>query len=62
MLYPVIISCRVSTALHMACLGQHAAAARTLLQLGLADCEDAAGTTARRYAKKAEVLRVFEAD
>ncbi|XP_026182125.1 ankyrin repeat domain-containing protein 16 [Mastacembelus armatus] len=48
------------TALHMACIGQHAEAARTLLQLGLKDSEDASGTTARHLAKKPDVVRVFE--
>lgn len=47
-------------ALHMACIGQHADAARTLLQLGLKDTEDASGTTAQQLAKKADVLQVFE--
>lgn len=48
------------SALHMACIGQHADAARTLLQLGVKDSEDASGTTARQLAKKADVVRVFE--
>ncbi|CAL8242529.1 unnamed protein product [Merluccius merluccius] len=48
------------TALHMACGGQHAAAAGTLLRLGLRDSEDASGATARQLARKPDVLRVFE--
>ncbi|XP_022605272.1 ankyrin repeat domain-containing protein 16 [Seriola dumerili] len=48
------------TALHMACIGQHAGAARMLLQLGLKDSEDASGTTARQLARKPDVIRVFE--
>ncbi|XP_029969294.1 ankyrin repeat domain-containing protein 16 [Salarias fasciatus] len=48
------------TALHMASIGQHAEAVRTLLRLGLADCEDASGTTARQLAVKPHVVRVFE--
>lgn len=47
-------------ALHMACIGQHAEAARTLLHLGLQDSEDACGTTARQLAKKPGVVQVFE--
>ncbi|XP_005935403.1 ankyrin repeat domain-containing protein 16 isoform X2 [Haplochromis burtoni] len=50
------------TALHMACIGQHADAARTLLQLGLKDSEDASGTTARQLARKPHVVQVFERD
>ncbi|XP_031162050.1 ankyrin repeat domain-containing protein 16 [Sander lucioperca] len=50
------------TALHMACIGQHADAAGTLLQLGLKDSEDASGTTARQHARKPDVVRVFECD
>lgn len=49
-------------ALHMACIGQHADAARTLLQLGLKDSEDASGTTARQLARKPHVVQVFERD
>ncbi|XP_059895118.1 ankyrin repeat domain-containing protein 16 isoform X2 [Gadus macrocephalus] len=48
------------SALHMASIGQHADAARTLLQLGLGDSEDASGTTARQLAKKPDILGVFE--
>lgn len=50
----------VFSALHMACIGQHAEAARTLLQLGLKDSEDASGTTAQQLAKKPDVVQVFE--
>uniref|UniRef100_UPI0037E98E8D ankyrin repeat domain-containing protein 16 n=1 Tax=Semicossyphus pulcher TaxID=241346 RepID=UPI0037E98E8D len=48
------------TALHMAAIGQHADAARALLQLGLRDSGDASGTTARQFARKPDVVRVFE--
>ncbi|KAG7279644.1 hypothetical protein CRUP_019381, partial [Coryphaenoides rupestris] len=48
------------TALHMACIGQHADAARTLLLLGLGDSEDTSGTTARQLAKKPDIRGVFE--
>ncbi|XP_029901525.1 ankyrin repeat domain-containing protein 16 [Myripristis murdjan] len=48
------------TALHMACMGQHADAAWTLLQLGLKDTEDASGTMAQQLATKPHMLRVFE--
>ncbi|TNN45673.1 Ankyrin repeat domain-containing protein 16 [Liparis tanakae] len=48
------------TALHMACIGQHAAAARTLLQRGLRDSEDACGATAMQHARKPDVVRAFE--
>lgn len=44
----------------MACIGQHAITARTLLQLGLTDTEDSTGTKARQHAKKPDVSRVFE--
>ncbi|XP_073336485.1 ankyrin repeat domain-containing protein 16 [Pagrus major] len=50
------------SALHMACMGQHANAAGTLLQLGLKDSEDASGTTARQLARRPDVVRVFECD
>jgi hypothetical protein len=46
----------------MACIGQHAEAVRTLLQLGLVDVVDASGSTAQQLAKKTDVLRVFECD
>ncbi|KAM6984723.1 ankyrin repeat domain-containing protein 16 [Aplochiton taeniatus] len=48
------------TALHMACIGQHADTAKTLLQLGLKDTEDLFGVTARQFAKKPDMLRLFE--
>ncbi|XP_051912167.1 ankyrin repeat domain-containing protein 16 [Hippocampus zosterae] len=48
------------TALHMASIGQHAEAARTLLQLGLKDSQDASGTTARHFAKKSDIIEVFD--
>lgn len=44
----------------MACIGQHAEAAKTLLQLGLKDSEDALGTTAQQHAKKPDIVKVFE--
>lgn len=46
----------------MACIGQHADAARALLQLGLEDSEDALGATAQQHAKKPEILQVFKPD
>lgn len=46
----------------MACIGQHAEAARTLLQLGLGDSEDVSGTTAQQHAKKPDIVKVFECD
>ncbi|TMS02518.1 Ankyrin repeat domain-containing protein 16 [Larimichthys crocea] len=50
------------SALHMACIGQHADAAQTLMQLGLRDAADASGITARQHAKKQHVVQVFECD
>ncbi|XP_014866184.1 PREDICTED: ankyrin repeat domain-containing protein 16 [Poecilia mexicana] len=50
------------TALHMACIGQHAEAVWTLLLLGLQDSEDGSGATAQQLAKKQNVLRMFERD
>ncbi|XP_026219809.1 LOW QUALITY PROTEIN: ankyrin repeat domain-containing protein 16 [Anabas testudineus] len=47
------------TALHMACIGQHAEAVRMLLRLGLKDSEDASGATAQQLARKPDVLEVF---
>lgn len=44
----------------MASIGQHAKAARMLLQLGLPDSEDASGTTAQQLAKKPDVVQVFK--
>jgi len=55
-----VLSSLSPPALHMACIGQHAAAARTLLQLGLRDSEDACGATAMQHARKPDVVRVFE--
>ncbi|XP_077357024.1 ankyrin repeat domain-containing protein 16 [Festucalex cinctus] len=48
------------TALHMASIGQHAEAARTLMQLGLEDSQDASGTMARQLAKKSDIMQVFD--
>ncbi|TRY54641.1 hypothetical protein DNTS_001621 [Danionella cerebrum] len=48
------------SALHMACIGQHADTVKTLLQLGLADTEDHAGNRARQYARKPLLKEVFE--
>uniref|UniRef100_A0A3Q3DBI5 Ankyrin repeat domain-containing protein 16 n=1 Tax=Hippocampus comes TaxID=109280 RepID=A0A3Q3DBI5_HIPCM len=48
------------TALHMASIGQHAEVARTLLQLGLEDSQDASGTMARHFAKKSDIIEVFD--
>ncbi|XP_034434410.1 ankyrin repeat domain-containing protein 16 [Hippoglossus hippoglossus] len=48
------------TALHMACIGQHAGAARLLQQLGLKDSEDASGTKARQFARKPDLMAAFE--
>ncbi|XDV24842.1 hypothetical protein PO909_028883 [Leuciscus waleckii] len=43
-----------------ACIGQHADAVKTLLQLGLRDTEDNTGNTARQYAIKTNIKEVFE--
>ncbi|XP_056604783.1 ankyrin repeat domain-containing protein 16 [Triplophysa dalaica] len=48
------------SALHMASIGQHAETVRTLLQLGLSDTKDNTGNTARQYAKKPDIRKVFE--
>nr|XP_055046909.1 ankyrin repeat domain-containing protein 16 [Misgurnus anguillicaudatus] len=48
------------SALHMACIGQHADTVRTLLQMGLPDTKDNTGNTARQYAKKPNIIEVFE--
>lgn len=48
------------SALHMASIGQHAAAVRILLELGLRDSEDASGTSARQLARKQDVIKVFQ--
>ncbi|KAM9824209.1 ankyrin repeat domain-containing protein 16 [Neosynchiropus ocellatus] len=50
------------SALHMACIGQHAHVARTLLQLGLKDSEDSSGTTGRQLAVKPDLIQLFEAE
>uniref|UniRef100_A0A1A8JBD4 Ankyrin repeat domain-containing protein 16 n=2 Tax=Nothobranchius kuhntae TaxID=321403 RepID=A0A1A8JBD4_NOTKU len=47
------------TALHMACIGQHAEAVRMLLMLGLKDSEDACGTRAQQLARKPAVVEAF---
>ncbi|XP_030325381.1 ankyrin repeat domain-containing protein 16-like [Calypte anna] len=48
------------SALHTACAGQQAGAARILLQAGLKDSPDATGTLAQELARKPEVLQVFQ--
>ncbi|XP_071590458.1 ankyrin repeat domain-containing protein 16 [Heliangelus exortis] len=48
------------SALHTACAGQQAGAARILLQAGLKDAPDATGTLAQELARKPEVLQVFQ--
>uniref|UniRef100_A0A3P9JRA9 Ankyrin repeat domain-containing protein 16 n=1 Tax=Oryzias latipes TaxID=8090 RepID=A0A3P9JRA9_ORYLA len=48
------------TALHMACIGQHAETVRILLLLGLKDSQDASGTMAQQLAKKPGVVQAFE--
>ncbi|KAM4570307.1 ankyrin repeat domain-containing protein 16 [Odontesthes bonariensis] len=48
------------TALHMACIGQHAETVRMLLLLGLKDSEDASGTTARQLARKPGAVQAFQ--
>uniref|UniRef100_A0A8B9V0M5 Ankyrin repeat domain-containing protein 16 n=1 Tax=Anas zonorhyncha TaxID=75864 RepID=A0A8B9V0M5_9AVES len=48
------------SALHAACAGQHAAAARILLGAGLRDGPDGAGTLARQLARKPEIIQVFQ--
>ncbi|XP_018602753.1 ankyrin repeat domain-containing protein 16 [Scleropages formosus] len=48
------------TALHMACAGQHASAVQALLELGLADTQDASGTKAKQLARKPDVLCIFD--
>lgn len=44
----------------MACIGQHAEAAKLLLELGLQDSEDCCGATAQQLAKKPDVVQLFE--
>ncbi|NXI41389.1 ANR16 protein, partial [Galbula dea] len=48
------------SALHAACAGQQASAARSLLQAGLQDAPDATGTLARQLARKPDVIQVFQ--
>ncbi|XP_032063315.1 ankyrin repeat domain-containing protein 16 [Aythya fuligula] len=48
------------SALHVACGGQHAAAARILLGAGLRDSPDGSGTLARELARKPEIIQVFQ--
>uniref|UniRef100_A0A8C3BCL1 Ankyrin repeat domain-containing protein 16 n=1 Tax=Cairina moschata TaxID=8855 RepID=A0A8C3BCL1_CAIMO len=48
------------SALHAACAGQHAAAARILLGAGLRDGPDGSGTLARQLARKPEIIQVFQ--
>ncbi|XP_074725754.1 ankyrin repeat domain-containing protein 16 [Strix uralensis] len=48
------------SALHAACAGQQAEAARILLHAGLQDAPDGTGTLAQQLARKPDVLRVFQ--
>ncbi|NXG56626.1 ANR16 protein, partial [Hemiprocne comata] len=48
------------SALHAACAGQQAAAARILLQAGLRDAPDSTGTLAQQLARKPDVIQVFQ--
>ncbi|XP_060101999.1 ankyrin repeat domain-containing protein 16 isoform X2 [Heteronotia binoei] len=48
------------TALHMACVGQHAACAEILLRSGLQDSPDSSGTYAGQLAKKPDLLQLFK--
>ncbi|NXL87146.1 ANR16 protein, partial [Alectura lathami] len=48
------------SALHAACAGQHAAAARILLGAGLRDTADSTGTLAQQLARKPDVIQVFQ--
>ncbi|NXH09545.1 ANR16 protein, partial [Bucco capensis] len=48
------------SALHSACAGQQADAARSLLRAGLQDTPDSMGTLARQLASKPEVFQVFQ--
>ncbi|XP_062990032.1 ankyrin repeat domain-containing protein 16 [Elgaria multicarinata webbii] len=48
------------TALHMACAGQHAACVQLLLQAGLRDSPDTAGTHAQQLVKKSSLLQLFK--
>nr|XP_005504380.1 ankyrin repeat domain-containing protein 16 isoform X3 [Columba livia] len=47
-------------ALHAACAGQQADAARILLRAGLEDAPDGTGTLARQLARKPDVIQVFQ--
>ncbi|NXX19443.1 ANR16 protein, partial [Podargus strigoides] len=48
------------SALHAACAGQQAAAARILFHAGLQDAPDGTGTLARQLARKPDVIQVFQ--
>ncbi|NXC42771.1 ANR16 protein, partial [Penelope pileata] len=48
------------SALHAACAGQHAAAARILLGAGLQDNPDSTGILAQQLARKPDVIQVFQ--
>ncbi|XP_040979767.1 ankyrin repeat domain-containing protein 16 isoform X5 [Aquila chrysaetos chrysaetos] len=48
------------SALHAACAGQQADAARILLRAGLQDAPDGTGTLARQLARKPDVIQVFQ--
>uniref|UniRef100_A0A8D0G805 Ankyrin repeat domain-containing protein 16 n=1 Tax=Sphenodon punctatus TaxID=8508 RepID=A0A8D0G805_SPHPU len=48
------------TALHMACMGQHAPCIQVLLQAGLRDSPDSAGNFAQQLVKKSDLLQLFE--
>ncbi|XP_068025375.1 ankyrin repeat domain-containing protein 16 isoform X2 [Melanerpes formicivorus] len=48
------------SALHAACAGQQADAARVLLRAGLRDAPDSTGTLAQQLASKPEVIQVFQ--
>ncbi|NXW85436.1 ANR16 protein, partial [Alopecoenas beccarii] len=48
------------SALHAACAGQQADAARILLSAGLQDAPDGTGTLARQLARKPDVIQVFQ--
>ncbi|NXX45549.1 ANR16 protein, partial [Tricholaema leucomelas] len=48
------------SALHAACAGQQADAARVLLRAGLRDAPDSTGTLAQQLAGKPEVIQVFQ--
>ncbi|XP_010291265.1 PREDICTED: ankyrin repeat domain-containing protein 16 [Phaethon lepturus] len=48
------------SALHAACAGQQADAARILLGAGLQDAPDGTGTLARQLARKPDVIQVFQ--